>query len=252
MKQFDTHTDEMQMSEDYKPTYIQEQHNNNCQQFFGPITNCTFTMPAASQSSSKKPKSSKPKKKESKSIPSGKPKTLKYLCNPNNGTLDQREQRLNYVFRFWQAWKWIDANVTSEDFNSLFDGADRNCNFEFNRNMAILTIFLRDLLAYKNRKRKYIVEHQTNQTPTSIVKEQFHKTASFDSKRVAEADMRNIELCIYTLDTANVAPLDERDHEDWSHENQELLQLVASWKVSMAKMAEQEIYEGKLRSTKGI
>lgn len=182
----------------------------------------------------------------------GKPKTLKYLCNVNNGTPEQREKRLNYVFQFWQAWEWIDANVTSEDFNSLFAGADRNCNFEFNKNTAILTLFLRDLLAYKNRKGVYIVEHQTNQSPTSIVKEQFGKTASFDSKRISDADKRNIDLCIYTLDTANIAPSDKRGNEIWSYDNRELLQLVACWKVSLTKQAEQEVFSGQLRVTKGI
>ena len=59
MKQFDTDMEDMQMSEDYKPTYIKEQHNNNCQQFFGPITNCTFTIPAVSPTSNKKAKSTK-------------------------------------------------------------------------------------------------------------------------------------------------------------------------------------------------
>lgn len=58
MKQFDTDSETSPLSEDYKPTYIHEQHNTNCQQFFGPITNCTFTMPAASASHAQTPKSS--------------------------------------------------------------------------------------------------------------------------------------------------------------------------------------------------
>ena len=66
MKQFDTDTDAMQMSEDYKPTYINEQHNNNCQQFFGPITNCTFMMPAAPLPSKKRPNTAKPKARAEK------------------------------------------------------------------------------------------------------------------------------------------------------------------------------------------
>lgn len=30
-----------------KPEYIKEQHNHNCQQFFGPVTGCVFAMPGA-------------------------------------------------------------------------------------------------------------------------------------------------------------------------------------------------------------
>lgn len=30
-----------------KPVYIHEQHNNNCQQFYGPVTGCVFAMPGA-------------------------------------------------------------------------------------------------------------------------------------------------------------------------------------------------------------
>ena len=86
MKQFDTDTDDMQMSEDYKPTYINEQHNNNCQQFFGPISNCTFMMPVATPSSKKKSSMAKPKTKTEKK-PSAKPMTLKYYTHGNNGVL---------------------------------------------------------------------------------------------------------------------------------------------------------------------
>ena len=197
------------------------------------------------------PKQNKPNKRvERKTV--DKPKTLRYLCNANNGNQNQRKERLKYVFRFWQAWKWIDANVKSEDFNSLFDGADRYCNFAFGKNITILTLFLQDLLTYKNREGCYIVEHQTNQSPSSIVKEQFNKTPNFDSKRLTDTDKQNIDLCVYTLDTANISSLDERNNENWSHDNEKLLQLVASWKINFVKQAEQEIVTGKLRSTKGI
>lgn len=86
MKHSDTNTADMQTAEDYKPTYIQEQHNHNCQQFFGPISNCTFMMPAASPSSKQKPKPTKPKAKAEKK-PNGKPMTLKYYRHGNNGVL---------------------------------------------------------------------------------------------------------------------------------------------------------------------
>ena len=39
--------DKMQQPSTRKPTYIKEQKNYNCQQFFGNISGCTFTMPSA-------------------------------------------------------------------------------------------------------------------------------------------------------------------------------------------------------------
>lgn len=48
MKQFETDADnDTQQQNLRKPTYIKEQNNYNCQQFFGNLTGCTFTMPAA-------------------------------------------------------------------------------------------------------------------------------------------------------------------------------------------------------------
>jgi len=46
MKQFDEAPQDFQQPDGRKPTYIKEQNNYGCQQFFGPISNCTFTMPA--------------------------------------------------------------------------------------------------------------------------------------------------------------------------------------------------------------
>lgn len=47
MKKSEQYTDDMQPDGGRKPTYIKEQHNHNCQQFFGNISNCTFMMPSA-------------------------------------------------------------------------------------------------------------------------------------------------------------------------------------------------------------
>ena len=47
MKQYETEADDNTLQPNTrKPTYIKEQKNYNCQQFFGTIQNCTFTMPA--------------------------------------------------------------------------------------------------------------------------------------------------------------------------------------------------------------
>ena len=42
MKKSEQYTDDMQPDGGRKPTYIKEQHNHNCQQFFGNISNCTL------------------------------------------------------------------------------------------------------------------------------------------------------------------------------------------------------------------
>ena len=119
MKQFNTDTEEMDMAEDYKPTYIHEQHNNNCQQFFGPITNSTFTMPAAKPSSSRKPKAAKQKNTGERKL-GGKPMTLKYYKHGNNGVLKQQRQRVDIVFRLWERWGWI-GDTKVEDFDRFFE-----------------------------------------------------------------------------------------------------------------------------------
>lgn len=49
MKQLEKNSEEDKMLQPStrKPTYIKEQKNYNCQQFFGNISGCTFTMPSA-------------------------------------------------------------------------------------------------------------------------------------------------------------------------------------------------------------
>ena len=230
MKQFDTETDDMQMPEDYKPTYIQEQHNNNCQQFFGPITNCTFTIPAASQSSSKKPKSSKPQK-ESKSKPVGKPKTLKYFMHGNNGILMKQRKRVDIVFRKWNEWGWIDEQISPDDFDAFFEGEPRHCNITWKANTTVLTLLLQKLL-----KQPYITE-QKRQSASSMVKAQFGLTQNFDASRRADDDKFRIEATVYLLNINNPLPLRDGGYDDDYDTTDAALQAVLS---------------GQLRSTKGI
>ena len=37
----------MEENKTYKPEYIENQTNNNCQQFFGPVSGCVFAMPGS-------------------------------------------------------------------------------------------------------------------------------------------------------------------------------------------------------------
>ena len=230
MKQFDTDTDDIQMSEDYKPTYIKEQHNENCQQFFGPITNCTFMMPAASQPSKKKPKTNKPKTGTGRK-PSGKPMTLKYYTHGNNSVLMKKRKRVDLVFNKWNKWGWIDAQTSTNDFDSFFEGEPRHCNITWKSNTTILTILLQDLL-----KQPYIAK-QTGQSPSSMVRGQFGLTPNFDKKRLAEDDDFKIDVTVYLLNIDNPLPLRKGGEDDDYDTTDAALQAVLS---------------GQLRSTKGI
>lgn len=230
MKQFDIDTDEMQMSEDYKPTYIHEQHNNNCQQFFGPITNCTFTMPAARPSSSTKPKATKPKRKVERKA-SGKPKTLKYYTHGNNGVLMKQRKRVDIVFKKWNEWGWIDEQTSPNDFDAFFEGEPRHCNIAWTANTTILTILLQELL------RQSYIQEQTGCAAKSLVEQQFGKTPNSDQTRLDDDAKEKISLTLFILDTRNPLPERPGRNED-------------EFDIQDASL--REIYAGQLRSTKGI
>lgn len=229
MKQFDTDTDDMQMPEDYKPTYINEQHNNNCQQFFGPISNCTFMMPAA-QPSKKKTTAASPKAKRGIS---GKPMTLKYFKHGNNGVLMKQRKNVHQVFNMWNRWGWIDAQTSPDDFDAFFEGEPRHCNITWKVNSTILTIMLQDLL-----KQSYI-EKQTGCAAKSLVELQFGKTPNSDRTRLDEDAETKIKLTLLVLDPNN--------HELIFRASENL-----SERQDRQDDALKEIFAGQLRSTKGI
>ena len=232
MKQFDTDTGNMQMSEDYKPTYIKEQHNNNCQQFFGPISNCTFMMPTATPSSKQKQKVAKPKTKPDRK-PSGNPMTLKYYTHGNNGVLMNQRKMVNQVFIMWNRWGWIDAQTSVNDFDAFFEGESRHCNIIWKANSTILTILLQELL-----KQSYI-EKQTGCAAKSLVEQQFGKTPNSDRTRLDNISEQRIKLTLIVLDPKN-HDLIFRD-SDSLYEEQNIQDATLM-----------EIFAGKLRLTKGI
>lgn len=230
MKQFDSDADDMQMSEDYKPTYIHEQHNNNCQQFFGPITNCTFTMPAARPSANRKPKA--PKQKNPSENKSGsKPMTLKYFTHGNKGVIRKQEKRLALIFEKWNEWGWIGNETTTGDFDSFFEGEPRHCNITWKANTTVLTFLLQELL-----KQSYITK-QTRQSASSMVKEQFGLTPNFDQSRLADDDKLKIYMTVYLLNIHNPLPQRKGGEDD---------------DYDTTDAALQEVLSGHLHSTKGI
>lgn len=238
MKQSDQDTDDLQPTNARKPTYIKEQHNYNCQQFFGNITNCTFNMPPAttpasssSPATSSTPKKRKPSQKSSSIVPaSEKPMTIKYYKHGNNGLLKEQRGRVDILYRKWTEWKWIDKDTRPEDFDRLFEGSPCHCNIAWTGTSTTLTILLQELL------KQNFVERQTRCTAKNMVATQFGRTANSSKSRLDEETKRRIYLSIIILDTSN--PLPQRNAGNAEEDIQDATLY--------------EIFEGKLRSTKGI
>lgn len=238
MKQSEQYTDDMQTDGGRKPTYIKEQHNYNCQQFFGNITNCTFTMPAATPASSNSPTTlnttnrKRPKqKKTATATTSENPMTIRYYKHGNNGLLKEQTHRVYILYRKWTEWKWIDENTRPDDFDRLFEGSPCHCNITWTGTNATLTILLQELL-----KQRFI-ERQTRCTAKYLVTKQFGKTANSSISRINTETEKRIYISIFILDTRN--PLPQRN--DGNAEEYDI-----------QDAALYEIFEGMLRSTKGV
>lgn len=238
MNQSDQDTDDLQPTNARKPTYIKEQHNYNCQQFFGNITNCTFTMPAATPASSSSSATSsttnrkRPKQKKAAVVAaSEKPMTIRYFKHNNNSMLQRQRHRVDILYQKWTEWKWIDESTRPEDFDRLFEGSPCHCNITWTGTNATLTILLQQLL------KQSFVERQARCSAKNLVTTQFGRIANSSKSRLDEETKRRIEISIIILNTSN--PLPQRDAGNAEVED-------------LRDAALYEIYEGKLRSTKGI
>lgn len=240
MKQSDQDTDDLQPTNTRKPTYIKEQHNYNCQQFFGNITNCTFNMPPATMpASSSSPATSsttnmkRPKQKKKTAVvpASEKPMTIRYFKHNNNSMLQRQRHRVDILYQKWTEWGWIDIDTRPEDFDRLFEGSPCHCNIAWTGTNTTLTILLQELL------KQNFVERQARCTAKNLVTTQFGRTANSSKSRLDEETKRRIYLSIIILDTSK--PLPQRDTGNTEVED-------------VRDAALYEIYEGKLRATKGI
>lgn len=238
MKQSEQDTDDLLPTNGRKPTYIKEQHNYNCQQFFGNITNCTFTMPAATPASSsssatlsttnrKRPK----QKKTATAATSEKPMTIRYYKHGNNSMLQKQRRRVDILYKKWTEWKWIDENTRPEDFDRLFEGLPCNCNINWTSTSATLTILLQELL------KQSFVEKQTRCTAKYLVARQFGRTANSSRTRIDKKTEDRISFSVFILDTSN--PLPERNSGNADEED-------------IQDSAFYEVCAGSLRATKGI
>lgn len=195
MSNHQTDNDPAQLSADRKPTYIKEQHNNNCQQFFGPISNCQFIMPAPAAQEARQPKKAKPKPKRI-ATETTLPKTLKYYQHGNKGLLRKQRKRVDMLYQLWVRLGWIDRNTDPDDFDAFFEGEPRHCNIAWTGNGTTLFFMLQELLLSD------FIEKQTNCSASSMTREQFGKTPSADRARLNIEDVRNINLSLLILDTS--------------------------------------------------
>ena len=177
MKQFDEDPQDFQQPDGRKPTYIKEQNNYNCQQFFGNISGSTFVMPTPQAQRSKSPKQATAKK-AAKKPQSAKPMTLKYYRHGNNGMLAKQRSRINILYRKWTEWKWIGPDTMPDGFDAFFEGEPRHCNITWTANATVLTFLLKNLLKLN------FIEKQTNCSATSLVRTQFGKTPTSAHKRL--------------------------------------------------------------------
>lgn len=231
MKQSEQDTDDLLPTNGRKPTYIKEQHNYNCQQFFGNISNCTFTMPPAPTAASNSRRSEKKPKKKATAVTSEKPMTIKYFKHGNNSMLQKQRSRVDILYKKWTEWKWIDENTRPDDFDRLFEGSPCHCNITWISTSATLTILLQELL------KQDFVEKQTRCSAKHLVTKQFGKNANSSKSRINTETEKRISLSILILDTSNPLPL----RNDGNAEEDDI-----------QDAALYEVYGGLLRSTKGI
>lgn len=229
MKKSEQYTDDMLPDGGRKPTYIKEQHNHNCQQFFGNISNCTFMMPSAppSECSANPPTTSyKSGKRRKKTVTANeKPLTIRYYKHGNKGILAQQRQRVDILYRKWTEWKWIDADTDPDDFDRLFEGQPRHCNIKWTGTSATLTILMQQLLEQD------FIEKQTNCSAKHLVEKQFGKTPNSDKKRISKDIEEKIRISILILDTSS--PLPQRNARD---DNEEDLSDAALYEVCQRQL----------------
>lgn len=180
---------------------------------------------------------SKNTKKRAISKPALKPLTLKYYTHGNNGVLTMQHKRVDIVYRKWNEWGWLDEETSPADFDAFFEGEPRYCNLVWKRNTTVLSVLLRNVLSYLNRNKKKLITEQTGQSATSLVREQFGKSANFDEKRLKDEDRLRIAATVYLLDIINPLPFRKGGGDDDFDTSDAALQAVLS---------------GQLRSTKRI
>ena len=228
----------------------------------------------ADKGSDNKPKGRNNGKKSKKPpvVISPQPKymTLKYYRhNVNKEFIEKQRKRVKLLFEKWKTddiqerkdgcyWGWLDATVSSENFHDFFEGKDKNCNLKFAKSKTILTLFIRQLLIYEikdGNKKVRLITHQTNQSASSIVKEQFDATPNSNYERLTPTDFSRIKESIYILDYSVPLPLMEGGcDDDYDMTDETLRAYSQNIDLGIDPKADvvQAVKSGGLRKTKGI
>ncbi len=113
-----------------RPQYINQQHNTNCQQFFGPISGCVFAMPGATVTQTTSAMGSKATSSASttnpRTIKAKEVKAARAVSKPHElmtfSTHGVCEANLTLLFQQLVNDGWLDYNTEADDFLSLFSG----------------------------------------------------------------------------------------------------------------------------------
>lgn len=115
-----------------KPQYIHEQHNTNCQQFFGPVTGCVFAMPGANvyqTPPSPKPTPAKPAKRYKPRTDNNDTQPLTVTFTRKHGLMDEH---LALILNILQRELWIMPESNPDNFIKLFNGNESRCHIIWN------------------------------------------------------------------------------------------------------------------------
>jgi len=123
-----------------KPQYIREQHNHNCQQFFGDISGCVFAMPGSTvhlnQPAAPAPAETPapPAKPKPRKATPHKPTTCTYTYR----WMDKCPERITHLYQGLLSLGWIDSSTKPDTFQALFSGQAAEFRIRWTDSTALL------------------------------------------------------------------------------------------------------------------
>lgn len=145
-----------------KPQYIAQQTNNNCQQFFGPVSGCVFAMPGANVTQQMGPapaantKAAKTEPKEMRERKSTLPKLTKPAPEKPRERMTFKKRGIQdaHLRLFYQKlieFEWITKDNNEQDFLDLFSGELSDCKIIWGRDSADSPKYGKGTLVYMFR-----------------------------------------------------------------------------------------------------